>query len=111
MGAPFLLSRVRLLLTVGTVPPPSHTPSTMQLAQPSPGDFCCHPFPAPIPGLTWAPLIHEEGAGGGAVSRQNWQLQSQQRGGAEQRWLLWQLMWGGLQVTGAPTSLPIAPWH
>ena len=50
LGAPFLLPRVRVLLTVGTVPPPSHTPSTTQLAQPSPGDFCCRPFPHSYPG-------------------------------------------------------------
>ena len=66
LGAPFLLLRVRVLLTVGTVPPPSHTPSTTQLAQPSPGDFCCRPFPRSYPGpLVGAFNPRGGGRGGG----------------------------------------------
>ena len=65
LGAPFLFPRVRVLLTVGTVPPPSHTPSTTQLAQPSPGDFCCRPFPHSHPGPHVGAFNPRGGGGGG----------------------------------------------
>lgn len=83
----------------------------MQLAQPSPGDFCCHPFPAPIPGLTWAPLIHEEGAGGGRGEPSELAAAIPAEGGRRAAVVTLAAYVGGLQVTGAPTSLPIAPWH
>ena len=64
LGAHFLLPRVRGPLTVGTVRPPSHTPSTTQLAQPFPGDVCCRPSPGSHPGPHVA-AFNPRGGGGG----------------------------------------------